>query len=130
MSGSIHAQCSNNDSMQNATNDRCKIFRSRLNVSHTKKIMTDFRFQFFQVVLDCGGKRSSTPLSPALKLFSTREPSVRPKALSPLRSASALQDPPNPSITLANIECWMLSIFSIPLPIIPLPFPPSEKARG
>jgi hypothetical protein len=41
-----------------------------------------------------GGKCSATPLSHAREIFELRYVFVRPKALSPLRSASALQDAP------------------------------------
>jgi hypothetical protein len=51
-------------------------------------------------VLDCGGKRSATPLSHARKSFALRIFLVRPKAPSPLRSAGALQiRPPQTAIT-------------------------------
>ncbi len=43
-------------------------------------------------ILDCGGKRSATPLSPARNVSLIPTTFVRPKALSPLRSASAVQD--------------------------------------
>jgi len=36
--------------------------------------------------LDCGGKRSATPLSHARHWFDLSKPLVRPKAVSPLRS--------------------------------------------
>jgi len=52
-----------------------------------------------QPVLDCGGKRSATPLSPARKPFASRMFLVRPKAPSPLRSAGALPiHPPQTAI--------------------------------
>ena len=52
-----------------------------------------------QRVLDCGGKRSATPLSPARKPFASRMFLVRPKAPSPLRSAGALPiHPPQTAI--------------------------------
>jgi hypothetical protein len=43
-------------------------------------------------ILDCGGKRSATPLSYARKLSFNRRPFVRPKAPSSLRFAGALQN--------------------------------------
>jgi hypothetical protein len=43
-------------------------------------------------VMDCGGKRSATPLSHARRFSVIRKFPVRPKAVSPLRSATALQD--------------------------------------
>ena len=43
-------------------------------------------------VLDCGGKRSATPLSHARRRGITGKPSARPKAPSPLRSADAVQN--------------------------------------
>jgi hypothetical protein len=50
-------------------------------------------------VLDCGGKRSATPLSHAGKTFGSMILPVRPKAPSPLRSAGALQiRPPQTAI--------------------------------
>gem|GEM_PF-3872813 len=42
-------------------------------------------------VVDCGGKRSATPLSPARKAHELSEAPVRAKAPSPLRSAGAVQ---------------------------------------
>jgi hypothetical protein len=44
-----------------------------------------------QRILECGGKRSATPLSPARRVPSSRRPLARTKAPSPLRSAGALQ---------------------------------------
>jgi hypothetical protein len=44
--------------------------------------------------LDCGGKRSATPLSPARRFTLIRTVSIRLKAPSPLRSADAVQDAP------------------------------------
>ena len=43
-------------------------------------------------ILDCGGKRSVTPLSSARCAREFSSGSVRAKAVSPLRSATALQD--------------------------------------
>ena len=43
-------------------------------------------------VLDCGGKRSATPLSHGRGAANFFTRSVRSKAVSPLRSATALQD--------------------------------------
>jgi lysophospholipase L1-like esterase len=43
-------------------------------------------------VMDCGGKRSTTPLSHGRRVPFTRSVLVRPKALSSLRLASAVQD--------------------------------------
>jgi len=43
-------------------------------------------------VLDCGGKRSATPLSNGRGLGVVRERIARAKAPSPLRSAGAVQD--------------------------------------
>ncbi len=43
-------------------------------------------------ILDCGRKRSATPLSPAQKSSLFRSQFACPKAVSPLRSATALQD--------------------------------------
>lgn len=43
-------------------------------------------------VLDCGGKRNATPISPAQRQSDFRIPPTRLKAGSPLRSATALQD--------------------------------------
>jgi len=42
--------------------------------------------------LDCGGKRSATPLSRGRKLSIVRSRPARAKAVSPLRSATAVQD--------------------------------------
>ena len=53
-----------------------------------------------EIVLDCGGKRSTTPLSHERKIIVCRLVSVRPKALSPLRSASAVQDRFHPNNNL------------------------------
>ncbi len=44
-------------------------------------------------LMECGGKRSATPLSYARKSPAASEPSLRSKAVSPLRSATALQIP-------------------------------------
>ena len=44
-------------------------------------------------VLDCGGKRSATPLSHARRFTLIRIVSLRPKAPSPLGSAVAVQTP-------------------------------------
>ena len=49
-------------------------------------------------VLDCGGKRSATPLSCAQPARINRKSPVRPKAVSPLRSATAVQN-------LAAVSC-------------------------
>ena len=43
-------------------------------------------------ILDCGGKRSATPLSHTPKPSAVRETIFRLKAVSPLRSLTALQD--------------------------------------
>ena len=43
-------------------------------------------------ILDCGGKRSTTPLSGAPQAKNFSGSFVRAKAVSPLRSATALQD--------------------------------------
>ena len=43
-------------------------------------------------ILDCGGKRSATPLSSARQPKNISTGFVRAKAVSPLRSATALQD--------------------------------------
>lgn len=45
-----------------------------------------------RAILDCDGKRSATPLSHEQKLSLIRAISARPKAVSPLRSATALHD--------------------------------------
>jgi hypothetical protein len=43
-------------------------------------------------IMDCGGKRSATPLSSARTAFKETSRVARAKALSPLRSASAVQN--------------------------------------
>ena len=43
--------------------------------------------------MECGGKRSATPLSYARKSPAATEPSPRSKAVSPLRFATALHIP-------------------------------------
>jgi hypothetical protein len=48
-------------------------------------------------VLDCGGKRSATPLLPARTVVAIPKTLARSKALSPLRSASAVHDAQFPS---------------------------------
>ena len=53
-----------------------------------------------EIIMDCGRKRSATPLSHARKIIVCRLVSVRPKALSPLRSASAVQDRFHPNNNL------------------------------
>ena len=53
-----------------------------------------------EIVMDCGGKRSATPLSLAREVFNGRPVSVRPKALSPLRSANAVQERFHPNYNL------------------------------
>jgi hypothetical protein len=52
----------------------------------------DWSHRMAHRVLDCGGKRSATPLSHARGLALVRTIFVRPKAVSPLRSATAVQD--------------------------------------
>jgi hypothetical protein len=59
--------------------------------------------------LDCGGKRSATPLSHARHWFDLSEHLVRPKAVSPLRSATALQEPSKARVASGN--SGFLSVF-------------------
>src|SRR5690242_17632170 len=47
---------------------------------------------FKRTILDCGGKRSATPLSSGRNRFNKPMVCVRAKALSPLRFASAVQN--------------------------------------
>ena len=53
-----------------------------------------------EIVVDCGGKRSATPLSHERNISVCRQISVRLKALSPLRSASAVQERFHPNSNL------------------------------
>ncbi|MES1180734.1 MAG: hypothetical protein ABUL66_02605 [Verrucomicrobiota bacterium] len=53
--------------------------------------------------MDCGGKRSALPLSPARKVIVIPKTFVCPKALSPLRSASAVHDAQFPILLIAQI---------------------------
>jgi len=53
--------------------------------------------------LDCGGKRSATPLSHTRSSSAKRRARARPKAPSPLRSAGALHDNLAPSANRNDI---------------------------
>ena len=62
-------------------------------------------------ILDCGGRRNATPLLPARQFSAVRRFPVRPKALSPLRFASALQDP----LRLAVLAAGFLAVLPAPV---------------
>jgi hypothetical protein len=51
-------------------------------------------------ILDCGGKRSATPLSHERTITEPRPSPLRSKAVSPLRSATALQNSPQIDLDL------------------------------
>jgi len=49
-------------------------------------------------IMECGGKRSATPPSHARSVLRFPKPLARPKAVSPLRSATAVHDVTNPAM--------------------------------
>ncbi len=66
-------------------------------------------------VLDCGGKRSATPLSPARRFPIVSVTFARAKAPSPLRSAGAVQNRPASGSLLVTGICKTLSVVLLPL---------------
>ena len=63
-----------------------------LAISRIEPPNSDAHFRLPRRILDCGGKRSATPLSRARSEVSTPKSPARSKAPSPLRSAGAVQN--------------------------------------